>query len=68
MFGYFCYYEKELSPPPTQMNDKIKAKLKSGEYILKKKRHAKSEVRKSFREIQDAGSMSNIRVRVGKHR
>jgi hypothetical protein len=36
------------------MNDKIKAKLKSGEYILTEKRHAKSEVWKSFREIQEA--------------
>jgi hypothetical protein len=47
------------------MNDKIKAKLKCGEYILTEKRHAKSEVWKSFREIQVAGSTSNIRVRVG---
>jgi hypothetical protein len=50
------------------MNDIIKAKLKSGEYISTEKRHAKSEVWKSFREIQDAGSTSNIRVQVGPHR
>jgi hypothetical protein len=48
------------------MNDKIKAKLKSGEYILTEKWHAKSEVWKSFREIQDAGSTSHILVRVGR--
>jgi hypothetical protein len=47
------------------MNDKIKAKLKTGEYILTEKRHTKSEVWKSFRELQDAGSTGNIRVRVG---
>jgi hypothetical protein len=40
------------------MNSKIKEKLKSGEYILMEK----SEVWKSFREIQDAGSASNVRV------
>jgi hypothetical protein len=47
------------------MNDKIKAKLKSGEYILTEIRHAKSEVWISFRAVQDAGSTSNILVRVG---
>jgi hypothetical protein len=47
------------------MNDKIKVKLKSGEYILTEKRQAKCEVWKSFREIQDAGSTCNIRVRAG---
>jgi hypothetical protein len=48
---------------PLKMNDKIKAKLKSGEYILTEKRHAKCELWKSFREIQTVGSTSNIRVR-----
>jgi hypothetical protein len=38
------------------MDDKIKAKLKSGEYILTERRHAKSEVRKSFHEIQDSAT------------
>jgi hypothetical protein len=47
------------------MNDKIKAKLKSGEYILTEKRYAKSEVWISFREIKDASSTDDDRVRVG---
>jgi hypothetical protein len=42
------------------MNDKIKAKFKSGEYILTEKRHAKCEVWKSFREIQDAATKEKI--------
>jgi hypothetical protein len=50
---------------PLKMNDKIKAKLKSGEYILTEKRHAKNEVWTSFREIKDAGSTDDNRVWVG---
>jgi hypothetical protein len=42
------------------MNDKIKVKLKSGEYILSEKRHAESEVWKSFREMQDAATKDEI--------
>jgi hypothetical protein len=42
------------------MNDKFKAKLKSGKYILTEKRHAKSEVWKSFREIQDGATKEKI--------
>jgi hypothetical protein len=44
---------------PLKTDDKIKAKLKSGEYILER-RHAKSEVRKSFHEIQDAATKDKI--------
>jgi hypothetical protein len=42
------------------MNDKIKAKMKSGEYILTEKRHSKSVVWNSFRETQDAATKENI--------
>jgi hypothetical protein len=49
------------------MNDKTKAKLKRGEYILTEKRHAKSELWKSFREIQDAATKEkNCRCSVRK--
>jgi hypothetical protein len=41
---------------PLKTNDKIKAKLKSGDYILTEKRYARSEAWKSFREIQDAAT------------
>jgi hypothetical protein len=41
--------------------DKIKLKVKSGKPILTKKRsYAKSEVWKSFREIQDAAKKEKI--------
>jgi hypothetical protein len=47
------------------MNDKNKAKLKSGEYILTEKRHAKSEVWTSFREIQ-AGDGGHLNIKAQK--
>jgi hypothetical protein len=40
--------------------DQIKARLKSGVYILTERKHAKSEVWKSFREVQDGATKEKI--------
>jgi hypothetical protein len=42
--------------------EQIKERLKSGVYILTERKHVKSEVWKSFREVQDATTKEKIGV------